>query len=231
MVNLCGSTRCLLCHLPLAINYHGICSYCLKQIPLIPNSCLRCALPTVDCTICSSCRKKNLPWQIMMAVSDYHQPLKQLVHQLKFNARIELAHALARLLLLRWLTFRHQFGIAKPDLVLPVPLFFLRQWQRGFNQAAILAKLLAGWLNCDCPSQYLIRSKATPEQKVLSAAQRRQNLIGTFVCRNMLQQKRVLLVDDVVTTGSTVKEICHTLKRYNAGEIQIICLCRTLSLH
>lgn len=190
-----------------------------------------CALPTIDGSICTSCREKALPWRIMIAVSDYNRPLKQLVHQLKFNGRIELAHALARLLLLRWLTYRHQIGIPKPDLVLSVPLFFFRQWQRGFNQTAILAKLLAYWLNCDCPSQYLLRNKATLAQKQLSANQRRKNLIDAFVCRNMLQQKRILLVDDVVTTGSTVEEICHTLKSCNAGEIQIICLCRTLSLH
>ncbi|WP_392566173.1 phosphoribosyltransferase family protein [Utexia brackfieldae] len=221
-------TRCFLCHLSLRLSQHGICSYCLKQLTAIDCPCLLCSLPSFSTPVCYSCRHKSPLWSILMAVTAYREPLKQLVHQLKFNRRIELSYLFGRLLLLRWLDYRRIQGLQKPDLVLSVPLSQRRQAQRGFNQTALMAKLVAYWLDCDYSQDQLIRKKLTPDQKYLSARDRRANLHNAFDCQDLLSGKRILLVDDIVTTGSTIDEICQVLARNGAKDIQVICLCRTL---
>jgi len=160
-------------------------------------------------------------------VSDYVPPLSEWVQQLKFSRATALRVMLARLLLLKLLTKRRQQPLPRIDLVLSVPLHRRRAWQRGYNQAALLAKPLARWLGCEY-REGLRRVRHGAVQHALSARARKSNLRGAFRLEMAVRGRHILLIDDVVTTGSTVGEISRLLLAQGAASVHIGCLCRTL---
>jgi len=113
-------------------------------------------------------------------------------------------------------------------VILAVPLQAKRCWRRGYNQSDLLARPLAHWLGCDYRPAALRRVRKTAPQQRLPARMRRRNLRGAFRCNEPLAGRHVALLDDVVTTGSTVAEIARLLLRQGAASIQIWCVCRTL---
>lgn len=221
--------RCWLCYQSVTLKQSGICTACLQCLPKLPLCCTCCGLPIVtnenSCHFC----KKSLPyWNQLVAVSDYCEPLKTLINQFKTHRQAQLAKPLARLLLLHWLMAYRQNRIAKIDILVPVPLHKNKQWRRGFNQTALISKPLAHWLQCDYRPFLLTRHLANQEQKLLSAKDRKRNITNNFRCHADLNGKHIAVVDDIVTTGSTVNEISRLLLNHGAASIQIICLCRTL---
>lgn len=171
---------------------------------------------------------KPPPWQRLVSVSDYTPPLSLLVHQLKFTRRSEIAAALARLLLQEVLMARRSTGLQLPDRIVSVPLWPRRHWHRGFNQSDLLCQPLARWLGCAWNSQTITRVRATAVQHHLSARLRKRNLKNAFRLELPVRDLHMVIVDDVVTTGSTVAEIAQLLLRNGAATVQVWCLCRTL---
>jgi ComF family protein len=221
--------RCWLCQMPLTIASHGLCSCCTRVLIRPHYRCPRCGLPArTSPSICGRCVAKPPPWQHMVAVGDYQHPLSTLVHQFKFSGGVALASPLARLMLLNVLTARRERALPRPDLIVSVPLALRRQWRRGFNQSALLAEPLAGWLGCDHPPAALRRLRAAPLQHHLSARRRAANLKNAFQLEFPVAGRHIAIVDDVVTTGSTVGEIARLLTRHGAAATQVWCLCRTL---
>lgn len=223
-------SRCLFCEQPLYLVSHQICTICYQQLPILQQSCLRCGLPKSDPQqiICNECHYSPPQWHYLTAVTDYVEPLKSLLHQFKFMQCFELAHALARLMLLCWLANYRHYHLPKPDLITCVPLHHSRFCQRGFNQSALLAKPLARWLNRPFVPTLLSRSRSRYDQKQLTAEERRLNLHNRFHCRQQLQQQQIAVIDDIVTTGSTANEIARQLYACGAASVQIISVCRTL---
>lgn len=229
------AAHCWLCRMPLYHSRHGICSLCQRHLPPFPQCCPRCGLPTGDpARQCGRCLQNPPPWQSLTFVSDYIPPLNTLVKLFKFHGKTELAPVLARQLLLRWLTsYRERALLAPspllwPDLLVTVPLHKHRHWARGFNQTELLARPLAHWLSCAYEPQALRRLRQTRIQQQLGANERRQNLQGAFACDAILTGKQVVLLDDVVTTGSTAAEVSRVLLAQGAASVQVWCLCRTL---
>jgi ComF family protein len=161
-------------------------------------------------------------------VTDYQAPLRQLIRKFKFQHTPELAPLLARLILLNWQQAHREQYLNRPDVILAVPLQAKRCWQRGYNQSDLLARPLAYWLGCDYRPAALRRVRKTAPQQHLTASVRRRNLRGAFRCHEPLMGRHVALLDDVVTTGSTVAEIAKLLQRQGVASIQIWCVCRTL---
>ena len=220
---------CWLCHTPLSLTQQGLCSYCLRALPPLPLCCPRCGLPAGDALLpCGRCLHRPPPWQQLVAVSDYRPPLSTLLARYKFSGVTALSVMLARLILLSWLTARRQRGLPRPDILLAVPLHHQRAWRRGFNQADLLARPLSRWLGCAWSPQGVTRRRAALLQHQLTARQRRKNLRGAFQLEIAVQDRHIALIDDVVTTGSTVAEISRLLMRAGAASVQIWCLCRTL---
>jgi ComF family protein len=220
---------CWLCHLPLRLPQHGICSFCLRQLPALPILCPRCALPSRHPHLpCGRCLQRPPPWQTLICVSDYVPPLSQLIQRMKFSGATALRVMLARLLLLSWLEARRTRAVPHPDLLLCVPLHKKRLWQRGYNQSALLARPLARWLACEFRPHGLRRYRHGVPQHRLSAPERRRNLRAAFRLEMAVQGRHIALIDDVVTTGSTVAEITRILLAQGAASVQIWCLCRTL---
>ncbi|MGO2368662.1 MAG: DNA utilization protein GntX [Serratia sp. (in: enterobacteria)] len=222
-------SRCWLCRQPLRLHCHGICSYCLRHLPTKPLCCPRCGLPAGDTARpCGRCLQQPPPWQSLVFVSDYQAPLRQLIGKFKFQHTPELAPLLARLILLNWQQAHREQYLNRPDVILAVPLQAKRCWQRGYNQSDLLARPLAYWLGCDYLPAALSRVRKTAPQQHLTARVRRRNLRGAFRCNEPLMGRHVALLDDVVTTGSTVAEIAKLLQRQGVASIQIWCVCRTL---
>ncbi|MGM3182221.1 DNA utilization protein GntX [Dickeya oryzae] len=233
--------QCWLCQQPLYHSHHGICSHCRCHLPQPLVCCPRCGLPSAsDILPCGRCLQQPPPWQSLLFVSDYQPPLSRLITRFKFQGRIELAPTLARLVLLRWQGCRRATALRlpdaypRPDAIVTVPLHRRRHWRRGFNQTDLIARWLAHWLGCAYDPDTLIRVRYTVPQQSLGARSRRRNLRGAFRCRqDVISQrvagKRLVLLDDVVTTGSTVAEVSRTLLRAGAQHVQVWCVCRTLS--
>lgn len=177
---------------------------------------------------CGRCLQRPPPWQRLVFVGDYVAPLSQLVKRFKFHRAPELAPTLARLMLLRWQQARREQNLNRPDLILAVPLHATRCWRRGYNQSDLLARPLARWLGCSYRPAALRRVRKTALQQRLSAGARRRNLQRAFICTVPVAGRHIALVDDVVTTGSTVAEIAALLRRQGAASVQIWCVCRTL---
>ncbi len=171
------------------------------------------------------CLQKPPPWHRLVAVNDYRPPLSGLVQQLKFHHRPELGPALARLLLQRLL---QRDDLPPVDALVGVPLWHRRRWRRGYNQCDELCRPLARWRGCVWHREGLTRQRAGAVQHSLNARQRRQNLKNAFQLEFAVQGLHIALVDDVVTTGSTVAEISRLLLRNGAATVQVWCLCRTL---
>lgn len=220
---------CWLCQMPLRLAVHGICSACLRALPRPPSTCPRCGLPAAQARQpCGRCLQRPPPWQSLLFVSDYVSPLREQVHQLKFSRGTARAVMLARLILLTWLTARRTRRLQRPDLLLVVPLHRQRAWRRGYNQLDPLAKQLAHWTGIAYRPGAIVRRRKGKVQHTLAANARRRNLRGAFQLEMPLAGRHIALLDDVVTTGSTVSELSRQMIRAGAASVQIWCLCRTL---
>lgn len=160
-------------------------------------------------------------FQRARAVAAYDGAARSLVHKLKYNDRTELAEALGLMMLRAGAEL-----LADADLIVPVPLHRWRLWRRRFNQAAALAQVVARQANIPCDMQMLRRVKITRSQVGLTRSQRRDNLSGAFrvaeSARLRLAQKRVLVIDDVVTTGSTANAVARALLRGGAQTVDVL---------
>lgn len=221
--------NCWLCRQPLQLPHHGICSCCLRAIPPLPPLCRRCGLARAPgLRYCPYCVHHRPAWQTLIAVSDYSPPLRQLIHKMKFSGVTALALPLARLLLLTLLARRRSIEFTWPNLLVSVPLHQRRAWRRGYNQTALLARLLAHWLQLDYAADLLCRRHSGSPQHTLSAQQRQHNLDNAYYLTRPVADLDIALLDDIVTTGSTANTIARLLKQQGAASVQVWCLCRTL---
>ena len=217
---------CWLCQMPLAISRWGVCSRCARTLFNTQPRCPQCGLPAaIGLLVCGRCLRKAPPWSRLIAVNDYVPPLSHLIHQFKFCDKPELAPILARLMLLK---ARQTSGLPRPDRLISVPLWQRRHWRRGFNQSDLLCQALAKWLGCAWHPFALKRVRKTATQHQLSARLRARNLKNAFRLELPVKGLHMVIVDDVVTTGSTVAEISRLLLRNGAASVQVWCLCRTL---
>lgn len=221
---------CWLCRQPVWFSQQGICRCCAVNIlNARDTSCPRCGMPAGSRRRhCGRCALAPPPWLSLLYVTDYRPPLSVLIKKVKYHGDTGLARVLARLLLLRWLEERYLFGRPRPDLILNVPLHTYRRWRRGYNQSELLARPLARWLGVEYAAMGLERVRAAVPQQTLHAGARRRNLQGAFACHAEVAGKSVALVDDVITTGSTMDEITHLLLARQAASVQVWSVCRTL---
>ncbi|WP_299017208.1 ComF family protein [uncultured Photobacterium sp.] len=211
--------QCQLCHLPLQPGETLWCQYCLSQFPQ-PPYCSRCGSTTLTPTAqCGRCLPSPPPWQQFYRLGEYDFPLRQLVHQLKFRRKFWLAAPLGHLL-------AKQISHPAPAL-LPVPLHPLRRLYRSFNQSTLLAQAIASDTGSLCLPNAISRARYTPMQRQLSKRERRRNLHRAFILKEKQIPEHVAIVDDVVTTGSTVAEMTKLLLRHGVKQVDIYCICYT----
>jgi ComF family protein len=177
--------------------------------------------------MCARCLADPPTFDSCVVGCDYAFPWDRLIADFKFNARVELAAPLAQ----RLLAAIERDAPALPHWVLPVPLAPQRLAERGYNQAWELARRVAHALGRRADAQLLARPLAGAHQAELGAAQRRQNMKGAFMPnprrRASLQGQDVAVVDDVMTSGATLREAAAALRRGGAARVDVWVLART----
>jgi ComF family protein len=213
--------RCLLCGAR-GSNGRDLCEGCAADLPRNRVCCARCALPLkAAAALCGECIKREPPFAATFAPFEYAHPLDLLLVRLKFSRNLAAGRVLAQLALDAF----NENAIAMPQAIVPVPLHLDRLRERGYNQAQELARPLAQKLGVPV-RELLIRVRATAAQSDLVATERRRNVRGAFeVIANELPA-HVALVDDVMTTGTTVRECARTLRRAGVERVDVWVLAR-----
>lgn len=210
---------CLLCA---DVSGHDIlCHACAAELPrLPPEQCPRCALPTPNGEICGRCLAHPPHYDCTQSAFRYDFPLDRLVQSLKYGHRLALADYLGRQMASR-------AAHIEADLIIPMPLHPGRLRERGFNQALELARPVSRALHrpIDTSCQ---RVRHTTAQAALPWRERVKNIRGAFHCTSDFSGKRLLLVDDVMTTGATIDECARTLKLHGAKQVSVLVVARAL---
>ncbi len=216
--------RCISCHQSVKMNKSGICQVCLKAGLYQQPICLGCGAGLQELRVyCGKCQRKE-PVKIIAPCS-YHFGLGEWVAAIKYQRQLAVIDALAQALYQRLMLLEQQQLISMPQVIIPVPLHPKRLRQRGFNQAWLIAKRLSELTGLPLVDDKLIRIVNTEPQARLDGQQRRENLQQAFQLDEAFDYQRIALVDDVVTTGTTVNEITQ-LFSMRFIQTQVWCLAR-----
>ena len=197
-----------------------LCAACIAELPALPESCPRCALPSPAAAVCGSCLNHPPHFDATLALWRYEFPCDRLVQALKYRARLALAGFFARNLASR--------PIPEVDLIVPMPLHPKRLAERGFNQALEIARGFARHLGRPIEPRGVLRVKDTPPQTELPYEERAKNVRGAFLCKLDLSGASVAVLDDVMTTGATLNELARALKRAGATRVENFVIARTV---
>lgn len=203
------------------------CPRCAQNVLPTPFPvCPRCGRPqrSVD-RLCNLCRQESGPaLRLVRAAALHTDPLRPAIHALKYEDQPELASLLARYLIA--VCIQPPFADLMPsiDAAVPVPLHKSRLAVRGYNQSALLAQGLAGHFGLPVAEGWLVRARETRTQVGLTALERRQNVADAFLATKDVQGKRLLLVDDVFTTGSTLTACAAALRAAGAVDVVAVAL-------
>ena len=220
--------RCLLCLQPASTRC--VCPACLADLPWQGHACKVCALPLPsplsehsDTAICAECQLNPPPWQQALAVFHYQFPVDRLIAAFKYHHQLALTDLFADFMAARITPD------ALPTVIVPVPLHPHRLRKRGYDQTLLLARALARLTGIACNTTVLKRLRDTPMQKTLDRDARRENLVGAFGCHEQaLVGQRILLIDDVLTTGATLSVLCEVLLNAGAESVHALVIARTL---
>lgn len=210
------------------------CSACHADLPWIAHPCERCGRPlpvyrAPDLRRCADCGRLAVTSAVPLIRSAliYTYPVDRMIAAAKFRARLDYACELGELLA-DYLTGPCGPG-ELPEIIVPVPLHRRRHALRGHNQAAEIARPVADRLGLPLVLNRCRRLRHTPEQTSMTGTQRRRNLAGAFAADAELRGRRVAIVDDVLTTGTTVRAVSVALSGAGAAGLQIWTVARTLN--
>ncbi len=204
-----------------------VCHYCLDDLPYFKQDIINGNLlnwPAVYHAL------PNIHFDRLFALSPYIYPFDHWMTQLKYSGRFELAKLFAVLLVEQWQNINKHSGSTPVDLVVPVPLH-IKKWQlRGFNQAHLIGKPFAKLLTLPYDDKLLQRVKNSDSQIGKTGSQRRKNLRNAFQvnAHSLNNIKHVVLIDDVVTTGSTASEVSKVLKNSGIVTVTLVTVCLAL---
>ena len=219
---------CALCSKDIAPAADDFCPMCIGAFTSDRHfTCPRCASSVGQAAAvdsgCIRCRDDHFAFESVSRLGPYEGPLRDAVLKMKHRNGEALAECLGRL----WAKhLESRSRDLRVDLVVPVPLHWWRRLRRGYNQSESLSAQIAARLGVEHCSRSLYRVRATPSQMTLSAASRRSNVIGAFRAssRARLGGKTVLIVDDVLTTGSTASEAAKALRAGGADRVYVAVL-------
>lgn len=187
--------------------------------------------------ICQNCKKqiekysinkiinhknnKQVYYDYQIQILKYEDIVREKILDYKFKEKTYMYKTLEKIIL----NNKKIYGFLKKyDIIIPVPMYKTKKWERGYNQTELIAKELAKDLNITYNSQILKKTKNTKKQSTLTKTERKQNIKNAFNITNIndLENKKVLLFDDIITTGSTLNECSKMLKKAGAQEVAIL---------
>jgi len=221
-------SSCSLCKA--ATHNEAICSPCREELPWLQSACQQCANVLKDderaSLQCGECLKKPPPYDNTLALFQYQPPVDNLILALKFSNKLEHAQLLG--CLMAEVIMQHYTTQQRPELIIPIPLHNKRLRERGYNQALELARPLAKKMQIPLSLKDCFRVNETkPQAASIAAEDRRKNIKDAFVINFAVPVKHVAIVDDVITTGSTVSEFSASLRKAGVEKIDVWCCART----
>ena len=223
-------TLCVSCREP--VEGDGVCAECWGKLSFIePPYCPRLGIPFVydpGPELLSMEAIANPPaYQRARAAVRYDEVARTLVHALKYQDRTDLAPAMGR-----WMARAGREMLEAADLLVPVPLHWRRAWHRRYNQSGVLARAVERQSGVKLRGELLRRVRATEQQVGLSRSQRASNVQGAFEVsadqRSEIQGRRVILIDDVLTSGATVDACARALLRAKAAQVDVLVFARVV---
>ena len=210
---------CILCGNP-GFDSQDICPACFNDMQKNIHCCYRCAetFETANRTplLCGHCLSKSPTFDETYAPYLHQGAIRHLIATLKFNRKYKNARVLAYLL-----TTHIKNTAEIPDLIIPVPLHTQRYKERGFNQSTEIAKTIAKRLNIPIDTKSCVRQRNTLHQIDLPAKERQKNIKNAFAVIRQIEAQHIAILDDVMTTGSTVNELAKVLKKAGVARIDI----------
>ena len=228
---------CEVCGRPSDRPGRHVCADCLNRLPFMPadGCCRRCGRDAVGLDgefLCEDCRATRPRFDRAASALRFEGEAREMVNAFKFRNHLWLRDDFAD-----WLeaAARTRFRVGEIDVVVPMPSTAWHRLDRGYNQCVYLGRALAGRLGLPFDARMLRRVGSPRRQGGLSEAERRTNVVGTFACRRRVASGRspgaeptVLVVDDIMTTGSTLSECASVLKSAGAGRVWCLTLARSL---
>lgn len=205
-----------------------LCKKCQQTLQfLYPPLCRFCANPVADnkSGLCAGCRGKTHPYERLISILAYKEPLVALIHLFKYKMHDYLQDFLAPLVI----THLEKIGVsfASYDCVTAVPMHPLKLKEREFNHSALLGKLLANHFQIPFYDDIIYENKLKTSQATLAKEMRQENVRGAFEAKETAYNKKIVIVDDIFTTGATMRECAAILKEKGATKITAITLCKT----
>jgi ComF family protein len=222
LINFLLPVSCGLCNAPTHRRL-PLCRPCQNELPVIIEACPVCALPVTTAQRCGKCQQHQPAYNQVHALFLYQEPVNFLIQQFKFNRKLEYGRLFSKLMAEKIATLAEQ-----PDLFIPVPLHSSRLRKRGYNQAWELTKHLFRLTNIPIDHRACSRVTKTPLQTGLKASERRRNLKQAFAVTTDVKDLHICIVDDVMTTGSTLEAISTTLKKAGAARVSGMVVARAV---
>lgn len=218
--------RCVFCGIPTVEADALICAGCRDDLPWQQQSCSRCAKPVTailpEGVHCADCQSRPPPFDAAVVPLLYSFPVDAAIKALKFRRKLFYAPAFGSLLAASLTRLPGEI-----DAMLPVPLHWRRHASRGFNQAVELCKIPRKSCGLTLVNN-VFRKRSTPFQSGLDVKQRRRNLQSAFVVRGQIDATHVLIVDDVVTTGETCRQLADVVLRSGAKKVSVFAIARAV---
>jgi len=215
---------CVFCDANCQVDEQSICAACYDDLPWNDKACRQCANPLVADlpvgVVCAACQQTPPPFESAFAPLLYEFPVDAAIKALKFRRKLFYVPAFAEILVKATAVMPDDV-----DALLPVPLHWRRHAIRGFNQASELANAISRRTGLPVLKNVL-RHRATPSQSGLAAAHRQRNLQAAFAVRGDIRARHVLIVDDVITTGETCRQLAVTLREAGAERLSVAAIAR-----
>ncbi len=216
------SSSCVLCGDSVARTI-SLCERCQDDLPSLECACMQCGIPMNNnhdkSSICGQCIQHPSAIDYTLSLFRYEAPIAYLIGQMKFQQQLSYAAILGDLLKNRIQALNHEHGF--PDALLPVPLHKKRLIERGFNQSLELVRAIAKEKHLPILSETVRRKKATMVQSHLNKKQREKNVKNCFEMLVEPTQSHIVIIDDVVTTGSTTNELAKLLKNSGVKKVGV----------
>jgi ComF family protein len=206
-----------------------LCEGCEEKIDFFnPPLCRLCSKPIKENTnpICKGCWGKRQPYSYLISITAYKEPMSSIIHDFKYRNCDWMADFLSEMMINHLLKIG--FTPQDYDLITCVPMHYLKLKERGYNQASLLARKIANHFKITFRDDIIYQTRYRKPQAPLTGKERKKNIENCFLAKGDCRGKNILLIDDIFTTGSTVKTCSHALKKEGTRDITVVTLSKTI---